>query len=670
MKIYDMFQKDIDRQINGVIKVMQTDDENRRQELEEYVITRELRKHFGSFYDHYEQSVDGATDQMGVWISGFFGSGKSHFLKILSYLLANEEIGGKRAIDYFEDKFSFDPLRYAMMRRVSEVPTETILFNIDAKSPMGKDQDAILRVFTKVFYEHCGYYGDDMKVAALERFLDRQGRLEAFKAAFEAVNTEPWATAREAFAFWEDDVVAALTRTAGMSENAARNWFNGEETAEMSIERLGREIAEYVDGKAPNFHLVFLVDEIGQYIGDNSGMMLNLQTLACYLLTSAALLNAPEDAFAGLPGAAAYAQQAYALVSKWLHEDREAMLETCRAVEERYPVMARLQKLDRAALLRVSVYPCADALLIRAALTAFAQDGMNVDEVQGMMQARRELPWWGLYAPYADALGALCEMQLFIRAYRDGFHFTDAEEMFAAYASRLCRMDTAYRHLCAAADRALALGLFALEDELKAAVQAAERLYKNGCLAPLGVCWSALLAGQTLETALAIVPRQERFYADHVRGEDARTFVIVSDALRYEVAQELTERLHGRLSGNTVCTAMVGTIPTITPVGMAALLPHKKLTLTEELSVLCDGMRTDASQREAVLRAACPQSAVLELGVFRRMTRAQRQEIAREAKVVYLYQDVIDRAGESDGDVFAACETAMSEIEQAMRWAM
>ena len=70
MKIYDMFQKDIDRQINGVIKVMQTDDENRRQELEEYVITRELRKHFGSFYDHYEQSVDGATDQMGVWISG------------------------------------------------------------------------------------------------------------------------------------------------------------------------------------------------------------------------------------------------------------------------------------------------------------------------------------------------------------------------------------------------------------------------------------------------------------------------------------------------------------------------------------------------------------------------------------------------------------------------
>lgn len=279
MKIQDMFLKNIDRSINGVIKVMQTDEENRKQELEEYVITRELQKHFGAFYDHYEQSIEGYTDKMGVWISGFFGSGKSHFLKILSYLLANEEVGGRKAIDYFEEKFDYDPYRYAMMRRISETPTETILFNIDAKSPMGKDQDAILRVFTKVFYEHCGYYGDDMKVAAFERFLDRQGKLSEFQEAFLRINTEPWQTAREAFAFWEDDIVDALTQTMGISDQAARNWFNGEETSEISIDRLAREISEYVDSKDRDFHLIFLVDEIGQYIGDNSGLMLNLQTV-------------------------------------------------------------------------------------------------------------------------------------------------------------------------------------------------------------------------------------------------------------------------------------------------------------------------------------------------------------------------------------------------------
>lgn len=279
MKIQDMFLKGIDRPINGVIKVMQTDDQNRRQELEEYVITRELQKHFGAFYDRYEQGVSGNTDKMGVWISGFFGSGKSHFLKILSYLLANEEVDGRRAIDYFEDKFDYDPLRYEMMRRIGEIPTETILFNIDAKSPMGKDQDAILRVFTKVFYEHLGYYGDDMKVASFERFLDRQGKLAAFKEAFLRINTETWQTAREAFAFWEDDIVEALTEVTDISDQAARNWFNGEETAEISIDRLAREISEYVESKGKTFHLSFLVDEIGQYIGDNSGLMLNLQTV-------------------------------------------------------------------------------------------------------------------------------------------------------------------------------------------------------------------------------------------------------------------------------------------------------------------------------------------------------------------------------------------------------
>lgn len=279
MKIQDMFLKDIDRPINGVIKVMQTDDQNRRQELEEYVITRELQKHFGAFYDRYEQSIDGSTDKMGVWISGFFGSGKSHFLKILSYLLANAQVYGRHAIDYFEDKFDYDPLRYEMMRRIGKVPTETILFNIDAKSPMGKDQDAILRVFTKVFYEHLGYYGDDMKVASFERFLDRQGKLAAFKQAFLRINTEDWQTAREAFAFWEDDIVQALTQVTGISQQAAHNWFNGAETADISIDRLAREISEYVVSKGENFHLIFLVDEIGQYIGDNSGLMLNLQTV-------------------------------------------------------------------------------------------------------------------------------------------------------------------------------------------------------------------------------------------------------------------------------------------------------------------------------------------------------------------------------------------------------
>ena len=118
-----------------------------------------------------------------------------------------------------------------------------------------------------------------MKVASFERFLDKQGKLKEFQEAFKRINGETWESTREAFAFWEEDIVSALTEVTGISEQAARNWFNGEETAEISIDKLAREIKEYVDSKEPNFHLVFLVDEIGQYIGEDSRLMLNLQTV-------------------------------------------------------------------------------------------------------------------------------------------------------------------------------------------------------------------------------------------------------------------------------------------------------------------------------------------------------------------------------------------------------
>ena len=99
MQIKDMFRKKIDREIQGVIIVGQGEETNVAQELEEYVVTRELQRHFADFFAAYKKGIQGTTPKMGVWISGFFGSGKSHFLKILSYLLQNKQVGDKHAID-------------------------------------------------------------------------------------------------------------------------------------------------------------------------------------------------------------------------------------------------------------------------------------------------------------------------------------------------------------------------------------------------------------------------------------------------------------------------------------------------------------------------------------------------------------------------------------------
>lgn len=197
---------------------------------------------------------------------------------MLSYLLSNQEVQGVPAIDYFKDKFD-DPMMYAQAVKCVSIPTESILFNIDIEGPINKDKTAVLRTFAKMFYNHCGFYGDDLKIAKLERFIDRQGKTEEFRQKFEEVNGGPWVETRDSFAFFEDDVVEVLQSVLGMSEQAARNWFNGEETNELSIAQLVSDIKEYVDSKGDKFRLLFMVDEVGQYIGDDGDLMINLQSL-------------------------------------------------------------------------------------------------------------------------------------------------------------------------------------------------------------------------------------------------------------------------------------------------------------------------------------------------------------------------------------------------------
>lgn len=283
MIIQNMFVKPIDRDIKGVIKVGQGEASNVRQELEEYVVTRELQKHFAEFFEAYRKGIVGDTDKMGVWISGFFGSGKSHFLKILSYLLENRVVDEKSAIDYFiEDKKISDSMVVADMKLAADTPTDIILFNVDSKGTVtGKqDKDAIVSVFLKVFNEMQGFYGANPHIADLERKLTYDGRYEEFKQRFETLNGTEWIEARNDFDYSQDDVVDTLVDMGVMSEEAARNWCEKALSPyNTSIEDFAKLVKKYLDRKGKNHHVVFLVDEIGQYIGDNSNLMLNLQTV-------------------------------------------------------------------------------------------------------------------------------------------------------------------------------------------------------------------------------------------------------------------------------------------------------------------------------------------------------------------------------------------------------
>lgn len=283
MQIKDMFEKQIDRDIKGVIKVGQSDEENVYQELDEYVVTKELLKHFRDFFENYEKGINGNTDKMGVWISGFFGSGKSHFLKILSYLLKNSVIEGKRAIEYFTDgKKIEDPMLIAKMTNSGTISSDVMLFNIDSKgsAKVGSGKEAIVEVFMKVFNEMQGYCGSIPYLAEFERQLDNEDRFEEFKEKFEEIAGAPWEKKRQAFAVIQDKIVKTLVSMDFMSEEAARNWCkNAKGSYDLSIEKFVSLVKDYCEKKGPNHHVIFLVDEIGQYIADDTQLMLNLQTI-------------------------------------------------------------------------------------------------------------------------------------------------------------------------------------------------------------------------------------------------------------------------------------------------------------------------------------------------------------------------------------------------------
>lgn len=281
MRIHDMFERDIDRDINGVIKIDQADEAVIEQELSEYVVTRELRGHFSTFFDAYERAIDEPTGKIGVWISGFFGSGKSHFLKMLSYLLSDRTVGGRRALDYIEPRFE-DEMIAAKARRAAGIPTETILFNIGSKSSDRNDASAVIRTFYRVFYENQGFYGASPKLARLEALIEAEGLTDAFRQAYEQASGHSWLDWRKTYQSKSAPVIEALAACGFQTREEAERWYASDDL-DISADTFTDEVRDYAERRAAEhggrFRLLFMVDEVSQYVGEDTDRMNDLQNI-------------------------------------------------------------------------------------------------------------------------------------------------------------------------------------------------------------------------------------------------------------------------------------------------------------------------------------------------------------------------------------------------------
>ncbi|MBD3180773.1 BREX system P-loop protein BrxC [Candidatus Poribacteria bacterium] len=288
MKIRELFTKDISRPINGVVKADQQDDKSIYQELEEFVVTRELSEHLDRFFSVYLQALENPRDadaagKMGVWVSGFFGSGKSHLIKVLHYLFKNQIVKydgqEKQAIKFLDGKIA-DPFLFGNIQKAVTKDADVILFNIDSKADQTKSDDVLIRVFLKVLNELQGYSPDYPHIAHMERYLDQLNKLAVFEENFRMLTGQEWRESRVHWHFTQDNIVKALSETLGQSEEACQHWAqSAEDDFPLTIENFARWVKEYLDSRGSEHRIFFFVDEVGQFIGDNSKLMLNLQTI-------------------------------------------------------------------------------------------------------------------------------------------------------------------------------------------------------------------------------------------------------------------------------------------------------------------------------------------------------------------------------------------------------
>ncbi|HDQ70548.1 MAG TPA: BREX system P-loop protein BrxC [Chloroflexi bacterium] len=296
MALSTIFKKPIDRPIEGVIKA--DDEAHLQQEVEEYVLTNEVAKRLDAFLAAYND-YQGAN---GVWISGFFGSGKSHLLKMLALLFDGRTVNGAPVVETFLPKIEDRFLRGDLERALA-VPSQSILFNIDQKADVisKTEMDALLAVFVKVFDEMCGYYGKQGYIAQFERDLDSRDQYEDFQRAFEEIAGLPWERGREQALLEAHHIAAAYAQATGAPAESARGILDKYRADyRVSIEDFADQVQAYIERQGPDFHLLFFVDEVGQYIADNIKLMTNLQTVAESLATKSRgrawlIVTAQED---------------------------------------------------------------------------------------------------------------------------------------------------------------------------------------------------------------------------------------------------------------------------------------------------------------------------------------------------------------------------------------
>lgn len=276
--IKDIFSNDIHRSIREVIKVDQTDEEVIRDEIGEYVITDTILNNFVEILEAYNEAPNKPSERMAVWISGFFGSGKSSFAKLLGLALGNRQLGSDTTSDLLSAQIGNPKVEVLLKTAVEKIPTDAVIFDVATERGVRHGNQMLTEIMYRQLLRHLGYAAD-LDLAELEITLEGEGRLDEFRDTYHRLYPEKqWDEDKNLIAFALNEASRVFHELEPETYSSPDSWVKAaRKRTDISPNLLASRCKELTARRGENRSLVFVIDEVGQFVARTVNKMLDLQ---------------------------------------------------------------------------------------------------------------------------------------------------------------------------------------------------------------------------------------------------------------------------------------------------------------------------------------------------------------------------------------------------------
>ncbi len=453
--------------------------------------------------------------------------------------------------------------------------------------------------------------------------------------------------------------------------------LNGGSAQDIIIAVLSSDLNKETNELLINIEKFGNIEAFWQLVQKYTGFMYSedrsLLDLAAHILITALSQTLPSSYLRGLERYISDSSKAYCyqLVHEWQRSSGSNDLEEIsRYVEQELRLTERFDKIDIQVLIKSDTFPAINESILKRFFDEIGGNIIKVEDIFRVVENRRTSAWYSLTEKYHESLYYIARMQEFYLAHIEGFHFVEPTKLWKLYLTDAFEMDSHYRHFQLNFGHTLKNPTPLLEDSLKKCCDVVENLYCEWFLKQLTMAWTKAIASDLASLGyISEITEQRRFYNRFVypnARKGNRVFVVISDALRYEVAAELTETLGHATKGKATLDAIQSIFPSVTKFGMAALLPGNEISVNEKLDVFVDGNPTvSTQQRGMILCEANPASVAVTYKELIQMKSPERRELVANKDIVYIYHNTIDATGDkaaTEVKVFEACNDAIEEL--------